>query len=92
MRETINEFATVNKYGFHRFEGPFEVARQGTVWSITVPDDHDVHVEPERVIASGAAIVRDCEIVGGGVVKTVRETEDATIIGVDQYAAGDPDV
>lgn len=89
--ESVNEFAVVGEFGFHRFEGPFEVGKSGTIWCIFVPkDSHPDVVNLDHQIGESAAITADCEIVGGGVLIDIDEGPRVSHVLIDQYAMGDP--
>lgn len=97
--DTINEFAIIGDFGFHRVEGPFRLDSAGTNRTVILPLADDVwgnidartaslleDTEGERV-----ALVADGEIVGGGVVTDVwaPDGEDELHLVVDQYARKD---
>ena len=91
--DSINGFVVVGDFGFNHVEGPFEVDKDGTKWTIQVPTD-DV-LSPSTLKSNegdGAVLLADADVVGGGLIDVVDapEGEDELHIVVDQYARGDP--
>jgi len=91
--DSINEFALAGDFGFMRVEGPFEVDKSGTNWTIFLPENPDNRVvrtldEDDEGLAG--VLVADCEVVGGGIVTNVwnPEGEDGRRLTIDQYARG----
>jgi len=92
--DSINEFVVVGEYGFKRYEGPWSVEQQGTVWNIACPYEETDHVPGSYDEGNGVVLIADGKPVGGGLVEGVYEPDGVSEVRVivDQYAMGEPDV
>jgi len=90
--DSINEFVVVGDFGFKRAEGPWEVEKEGTKWTIIVPYDEMQVPFSQSDEGLGAALIADGGVVGGGIVDTVFDPKDEgeQHVVVDQYARGGP--
>jgi|GEM_PF-3439894 len=89
--DSINELTIAGEFGFKRLEGPFEVAKDGTIWGVVIPEGHHPTVSTlEDDVGEAAVLIADGVTVGGGVVDTVKRLEDHDEVHVlvDQYARG----
>lgn len=86
--DSINKLVFVGEFGFQRLDGPFSVSKDGTLWHVHVPTSHDSHIDA-RERGTGAVLIADCEIVGGGVLESIEEIEGDRYVNIDQYAIED---
>jgi len=92
--DTINEFALVGEFGYQRVPGPFATSKSGYVWEIIVPmDTHPTMNHIDRQEGEAIALIADCEVVGGGILSRVVESEERgeKYLYVDQYLLREDD-
>lgn len=93
--DTINSLVITGDFGFNWLEGPFEVEKDGTKWTVVVPID-ELGATPtsalENSVGDGCVLLAGCEPVGGGLIDLVDEPGglDELHVVVDQYARGEP--
>jgi len=91
--EVIDEFSVIGVFGCLRFEGSFDVEKEGTKWTITIPDDysHPSLTTLPSLDGEAVALVADCRIVGAGILDFVLDPqgEGEIHVVVDQYMMGD---
>lgn len=90
--DSINEFAVTGEFGFLRVEGPFEVAKDGTVWGITVENRCEDHATLLPDFEGDAAVlIADGQSIGGGIITDIYDFENSNELHVlvDQYAMDD---
>lgn len=92
--DSINEFTVAGDFGFNRVDGPFQVEKAGTNWTVVIPDDHGASVRLlDDLVGEAAVLVADCEAIGGGILTDVYspDGEPGRRAIIDQYALGDVD-
>ena len=92
--DSINEFVIVGDFGFKRVEGPWQVEKEGTKWTIILPYEEMDRALSQKDEGQGAVLIADGKAVGGGLVDVVfdPEGEGEQHVVVDQCARGGPDV
>lgn len=91
---SVNELTVVGEFGFKRLGGPFTVQKDGTVWTVDIPEDYD-HPSASTLpddTERAAVLIADGETCGGGIVVEVLEDLEGVQyrVVIDQYAMGDP--
>lgn len=90
--DSINEFVIAGNFGFKRVEGPWNVEKEGTKWTIIVPYEEMQTALGGHDEGKAAVLIADGQAVGGGIMDLVFDPKDEgeQHIVVDQYARGDP--
>lgn len=88
--DSINELVIVGDFGFKQIKGPWEVEKEGTKWTVIIPNnDNSLSLSHDNE-GCGAVLIADGEVIGGGIVDVVfkPEEEGEKHVVVDQYARG----